>query len=104
MLAPVQVCQDLIPQSINYSCLYIIKAFMIQRHLFDAGNVIEYDSDDWRNCPCKKYTALYHKLGLCDNEKTCISIMMIMHYKIISIKNFDRILRIYLQFRNCSVY
>ena len=26
---------------------------MIQRHLFDAGNVIEYDSDDWRICPCK---------------------------------------------------
>ena len=31
---------------------------MIQRHLFDAGNVIEYDSDDWRNCPCKKFTTL----------------------------------------------
>jgi len=26
---------------------------MIQRHLFDAGNVIEYDSDEWRNCPRK---------------------------------------------------
>ena len=31
---------------------------MIQRHLFDAGNVIEYDSDDWRNCPRKSTSAL----------------------------------------------
>ena len=31
---------------------------MIQRHLFNAGNVIEYDSDDWRNCPCKNCITL----------------------------------------------
>ncbi|XP_065918521.1 ubiquitin carboxyl-terminal hydrolase MINDY-3-like [Dysidea avara] len=28
-----------------------VQAFMIQRHLFDSGTVIEYDSDAWRTCP-----------------------------------------------------
>jgi len=28
---------------------------MIQRHLFDSGNVIEYDCDAWRTCP-RKFT------------------------------------------------
>ena len=38
---------------------------MIQRHLFNAGNVIEYDSDDWRNCPCKNCITLAMLLMLC---------------------------------------
>ena len=38
---------------------------MIQRHLFDAGNVIEYDSDEWRNCPRKKRNSLVvHELKI----------------------------------------
>lgn len=32
---------------------------MMQRHLFDAGNVIEYDSDDWRNCARKKHITIF---------------------------------------------
>lgn len=41
-----------------------VQAYMIQRHLFDTGNVIEYDSDDWRNCPHHTvYMLLLHSLS-----------------------------------------
>ena len=52
------------------------------------------------------------QLGLCDNGKTYISIMLIMHYKFISITIVSYCDKImigyygynYFEFRNCSVY